>query len=98
MEILVSGKVPPLVWEAQLLCVCGSLACLLVIEKVIPGEMSWPLAALTITLLTGIISSLVAAASWRWFESPILSFRRHFAAQPAANPIVRGESTNAAGG
>ncbi len=108
-QVIAAGEAS--VWKslfrARFLRWCGKLSycvyvvhwpVLLGIKKFIPGEMSWPLAALTITLLTGMISSLVAAASWRWFESPILSFRRHFAAQPAANPIVRGESTNATGG
>lgn len=70
---------------------------LLVVIKIIPKEMPWPLAAVTYTLLTGIISFSIAAISWRWFESPILSFRRYFAVQPKANPIASGTSTQSAG-
>jgi peptidoglycan/LPS O-acetylase OafA/YrhL len=54
---------------------------LLVLTKIMPKGMGWPLAALTCTLLTGLASFLIAAVSWRWFESPILSLRRHFAAR-----------------
>jgi len=63
-----------------------------------PKVINWPLTALTYTLLTGIISFSIAAVSWRWFESPILSLRRHFQPQPKANSIARDASANSAGG
>lgn len=67
---------------------------LLVLTKIMPKGMNWSSAAIIYTLLTGIISFSVAAISWRWFESPILSLRRHFAPQAMANPIIRCESTS----
>jgi peptidoglycan/LPS O-acetylase OafA/YrhL len=70
----------------------------LVLTKIMPKVINWPLTALTYTLLTGIISFSIAAVSWRWFESPILSLRRHFQPQPKASSIVRSTSTHSAGG
>ena len=79
-----------LLFRTQFLRWCGKLSyCVyvvhwpvfLVLTKMIPKGMSWPFAAITYTFLTGVISVAVATLSWRWFESPILSLRRHFAPQ-----------------
>lgn len=90
-------------FRARFLRWCGKLSycvyvvhwpVLLVLTKIMPDGMAWPLAAFTYTLLTGIISFSIAAISWRWLESPILSLRRHFATQPKEAPIVQSESAH----
>jgi peptidoglycan/LPS O-acetylase OafA/YrhL len=50
----------------------------LIVKKMIPQDLDWTSSALLITTITAIVSFTIATLSWRWFESPILSLRRHF--------------------